>query len=257
MVWLVIPTALKRFSREGFYEMHAPLTVTASYLRELQDYWALRSRSKADIIEAYRDLGGVASRYAHAAEENAALRREVERLEGLLSLPSFDNYRSEAARVVSRDMNGWWQRLTIRKGENYNISVGAPVIFVGGVVGRVSEVHATTAVVDLISSPNVRLAASFENDDRPMSFQGGDNRPFSRASGIVEFVPLDLRASAAEPKKLVTSGLGGVFPRGLSLGLVIQLEPSPDGLFKTGRVVLDPRLNEVTEVTVLVPLDPL
>ncbi|WP_221030432.1 rod shape-determining protein MreC [Actomonas aquatica] len=254
MVWLVLPTILKRSTRDGFYEMQAPIDVSASYLRELQDYWAMRTRSKHDIIAAYNDLGGVVSKYAHAAERNAELRREVARLEALLSLPSFDSYRSEPARVVSRDLNGWWQRLVVRKGENYNIPVGAPVIFVGGVVGRVSEVHATTAVVDMISSPNVRLAASFEGDDRPISFQGGANPPFTRPHAVVEFVPLDLYATAADPHPLVTSGLGGVFPRGLRLGSVVQLDPSPDGLFKTGRVTLDPRLNEITAVTILVPI---
>ncbi len=255
LVWLVLPTVLKRSTREGFYEMQAPIDVSASYLRELQDYWAMRTRSKHDLIGAYNDLGGVVSKYAHAAGENAELRREIARLETLLRLPTFDNYRSEAARVVSRDMNGWWQRLVIRKGENYNIPVGAPVIFVGGVVGRVAEVHATTSIVDLISSPNVRLAASFEGDDRPVSFQGGANPPLSRPHAVVEFAPLDIFATAAAPKSLVTSGLGGVFPRGLRLGTVVQLEPSPDGLFKTGRVNLDPRLNEITAVTVLVPLN--
>ncbi|MCC5023036.1 MAG: rod shape-determining protein MreC [Candidatus Synoicihabitans palmerolidicus] len=254
---MIFPTVLKRFARDGLYEMHAPLEVTTAYLRELQNYWALRTRSKTELIAAYRDLGGVVSKYAHAAEENAELRRAVERLERLLRLSSFDHYRSESARVVNRDFNGWWQQLTIRKGSNFTIPVGAPVIFTGGVVGRVTEVHTTTAIVDLISSPKVRLAASFEGDDRPVSFQGGINPPLSRPTAIAEFVPLDLYASAADPKPLITSGLGGVFPRGLRVGTVVKLDPSPDGLFKTGRVALDPRLNQITEVTVLVPLDPL
>lgn len=253
-VWLILPTVLKRSTRDGLYELQAPVEVSASYLRELQDYWAMRTRSKHDIIDAYNDLGGVVSKYAQSAEENAELRREIARLEALLRLPTFANYRSEPARVVSREMTAWWQRLIIRKGENYNIPVGAPVIFVGGVVGRVTEVHATTAVVDLISSPNVRLAAAFEGDDRPVSFQGGANPPLSRPYAIVEFAPLDIYATAADTKPLVTSGLGGVFPRGLHLGTVVQLDPSPDGLFKTGRVALDPRLSEITAVTVLVPI---
>jgi rod shape-determining protein MreC len=54
----------------------------------------------------------------------------------------------------------------------------------------------------------------------------------------------------------VTSGLGGVFPAGLTLGTVTKVEPSTDGLFKTGNVQLDPNLASLTEVTVLVPLNP-
>ena len=254
LLWLIAPSVGKRFARIGFYELQAPLDIAASYARDLQDYWSLRTRSRNEIIEAYRDLGGVTATYAHAAQENAALRAEINRLEELLRLPSFANYRSEPARVARRDYNGWWQRIVIRKGQNHDIAEGSPVIFIGGAVGRVSEVHATTSVVDLISSPNVRLAASFEGDDRPVSFQGGINPPLARPQAGVEFVPLDLYAEASAPAILVTSGLGGVFPRGLQLGQVVRLEPSTDGLFKTGRVALDPRLNELTAVTVLVPL---
>jgi len=257
LIWLLVPTIVKRFTRVAFFELQAPVEVSTSYLRELQDYWAWRTRSKTEIHQAYQDLAGVSAQYAHAAEENATLRREVEKLEDLLRLPTFDRYRTEAARVVSRDLNSWWQRLVIRKGHHHGITEGAPVIFSGGVVGRVSEVHARTSVVDLISSPRVRLAASFEGDDRPVSYQGGINPPLSRPEATVEFVPLDLYADATEPKALITSGLGGVFPRGLRLGTVVLLEPSPDGLFKTGEVWLDPRLNKLTEVAVLVPVEPL
>jgi rod shape-determining protein MreC len=256
IAWLVVPTMVKRFTRLTFFELQAPLEVAASYVRDLQDYWSMRTRSKNELIAAYRELGGLTAKYAHAAEENAALRQEIVRLETLFQLPSFANYRSEPARVVRREFSGWWQQLVIRKGRNHGITKGSPVIFIGGVVGRVSEVHAYTAVVDLISSPQVRLAATFEGDDRPVSFQGGDNAPFSPPQASVEFVPLDVFASVSNPKTLVTSGLGGVYPRGLKLGQVVQLEPSTDGLFKSGRVVLDPRLNQLTEVTVLVPLSP-
>lgn len=256
LAWLVLPAVFKRASRVAVYELQAPVTVAASYARELQDFWALRTRPKTEIIAAYRDLAGVTASYAHAADENEALRHEIGRLEQLLNLPSFANYRGEPARVARRDFSGWWQRLIIRKGRDHGITVGAPVIFVGGVAGRVAEVHAHTAVVDLISSPQLRLAASVEGDQRPISYQGGNNRSFRAPAAVVEFVPLDLFATPTQPLRLITSGLGGVFPRGLHLGDVIELEPSTDGLFKSGRVRLDPRLNEITEVTVLVPLSP-
>jgi len=69
-------------------------------------------------------------------------------------------------------------------------------------------------------------------------------------------VPLDVFASPTAPKRFVTSGLGGVFPPGLTIGEVTRLEISPDGLFRNGEVKLDERLGSLTEVTVLVPLNP-
>ena len=253
--WLVLPVAIKSFTRASFFELTAPMLATASYVRDLQDYWTLRLHSKSQLIEAGRDLARVNASYALSAQENTELQAEIGRLQDALRLPGRPAYRFETARVAERDFSAWWQRLVIRKGRNYRIPVNAPVVFTEGVVGRVTEVHAYTSVVELISSPNVRLAAVIEGDTRPVSYQGGDNPTFGPARGVIEFVPMDVFALEAQPKRLVTSGLGGEFPPGLVIGQLIRVAPSTDGLFKSGVVQLDPRLAELSEVTVLVPLD--
>ncbi len=252
--WLLVPTAIKTFARASFFELTAPVTLAASYVRDLQEYWALRLHSKHELIEAGRDLARVNASFELAVQQNAELRAEVARLESLLRLPSYQDYRYEHARVARRDFSAWWQRLVIRKGRNFGIPVGAPVVFTGGVVGRVTEVHAATAVVELISSPGVRLAGVVEGDSRPISFQGGLNPTFAPPRGIVELMPLDIIASPLSPKRLVTSGFGGVFPPGLTLGTIIRADLGSDGLFKSGEVRLDERLGSLTEVTVLIPL---
>ena len=256
LVWLVLPTAVKHVTRLGFYELQSPVDIAASYARDLQDFWSQKTRSKNELIEAARDLARLNASYELRLQDDARLRTEIARLEELLRLPSYGDFRAEPARVVRRDFSVWWQRLVIRKGANHGLTVGAPAIYSGGLVGRVSEVHANTAVVELISSPGLRLAAVFDGDDRPVSFQGGVNAPLRPAEALLEYVPLDVFATAASPRRLVTSGLGGVYPPGLYVGEVFTLEASTDGLFKTGRAVLDPRLGRLTEVTVLVPLDP-
>jgi rod shape-determining protein MreC len=256
LAWILLPTAFKAFTRASFFEFTAPVTLTAERIRALQDFWALRTHSKTDLIEAGRDLAHLNSSYAFAVQQNTELQAEIERLEALLRLPSFNNYRYEHARVARRDFSGWWQRIVIRKGRNFGIPVGAPVVFTGGVVGKVAEVHATTAVIDLISSPSVRLAGVVEGDTRPVSYQGGNNPTFAPATGVVDSLPLDINATPLSPKRLVTAGFGGVFPPGLTLGTIIRSEMGSDGLFKSGLVKLDERLGSLTEVTVLVPLGP-
>lgn len=254
VAWLVLPVAVKTFTRATFFELTAPMAVAASYARDLQEYWSLRLHSNRELIEAGRDLARLNSSYEFAVQQNSALQAEISRLESLLRLPSFTEYRYEHARVVRRDFSGWWQRIVIRKGRNFGIPLGAPVVFTGGVVGRVTETRLTTAVVELISSPNVRLAGVVEGDSRPLTFQGGINPTFGPPMGIVENVPLDILLRTESPKRLVTSGLGGVFPPGLTLGVVTRLELGSDGLFQSGQVKLDERLGALTEVTVLVPL---
>lgn len=253
-VWLLLPVGIKTFARATFFELTAPITLAASHVRDLQEFWALRLHSKTELIEAGRDLARLNASYELAVQQNSELRAEIDRLENVLRLPSFPEYRYEHARVARRDFTGWWQRIVIRKGRNFGIPVGAPVVFTGGVVGRVTEVHATTSVVELISSPTVRLAGVVEGDSRPISYQGGVNSTFAPPTGVVEFVPLDVIATPARTKRLITSGLGGVFPPGLTLGVITRAELGSDGLFKSGEVKLDERLGSLTEVTVLVPI---
>jgi len=256
LLWLLTPVALKRLARVSLFEFGAPADFAASYARDLQQYWSLRTRSTNELLQTARDLANLNAGYEARIQENEALREEVRRLEEALHLPSNPEYRTEIARVVRRDFGTWSQRLVIRKGRNAGLPVGAPVIFSGGVVGRVAEVHAYTAIVDLVSSPTLRIAAVADGDSRPFSFEGGPNPPFTQARGSVEFVPLDVYASPESPKRIVTAGLGGVFPAGIVIGYIQNLELDTGGLFKSGTVLLDPRLNELHEVAVLVPLNP-
>ncbi len=253
--WLILPAALKTLLRTGFYELQAPAIQTSSRLRDVQDYWSFRSYSKDELIEGIRDLARQQADYELRLQQAGLLEEELERFEDLLDLPSLEGFRYEIARVARRDMNAWWQRMIIRKGRNHGIPRGAPVVFAGGVVGEIAEVHLNTSEVNLVSSQSVRLAARILGDDRPLSYQGGVTPPFAPAEGLAEFVPLDASASPEDPRILVTSGLGGVFPPGLHIGRITSLEPSAEGLFQTGRVELDQRLNSLYEVAVLIPED--
>ncbi|MBL9214486.1 MAG: rod shape-determining protein MreC [Opitutaceae bacterium] len=256
LAWVFVPLVVKTFARATFFEIQAPLVVADSFVRDLQTFWSNRLHSKDELLQAGRQLAGLVARYEYGVQQNQQLEADIVRLENLLKLPSMPEFRFEPARVARRDFSGWWQRMIIRKGENYGIPVGAPVIFAGGVVGRITEVHRYTAVVDLLTSPTFRLAASVAGDNRPVSYQGGLNDAFQSPRGTVDFVPLDIYASPNSPRRLVTSGLGGIFPPGLTIGELYKLEPSADGLFKAGDVRLDERLGALTEVTVLVPLNP-
>jgi rod shape-determining protein MreC len=254
--WLVLPTVVKTFTRASFFELTAPITVAADYVRVLQEYWSLRMHSNHELIEAGRDLARVNASYELAVQQNTELQSEIDRLEALLRLPSFKEYRYEHARVARRDFSAWWQRIVIRKGRNFGIPLDAPVVFTGGVVGKVTEVYATTAVVSLISSPEIRISGTIDGDTRVIAFQGGINTTFAPPTGVAETVPVDVFAAPNAAKRLVTSGFGGVFPPGLTLGRIVRVEQSADGMYKTGTVQLDERLGSLTEVTVLVPLSP-
>lgn len=257
VAWWLVPTVVKSFLKVSFEEFQAPAWVATSYLDDLEGFWSRRSHSKVELIEAGREVARAKSLYQFNAQRKETLESEIKRLESILNLPSRREFRYEVARVVRRDLNAWWQHIIIRKGKDFDIPEGAAVVFSGGVVGRVVEVNAFTSRVELITSPNFRMAANFEGDDRPVVYQGVQQSGFGDPIGSVQDAPQDLVASSQVPLRLVSTRLGGTFPPGLMIGRVSWLEPGSTGIFQAGEVELDPRLLSLHEVAVLIPLYPI
>ncbi len=254
--WIFAPLAIKVTVKSAFHEFQAPFSVGASYVRELQNFWAARLKSKSELYEAGKDLARLNATYELDILENQSLKQEVARLEALLGLPARPGYKYEIARVVSRDFNSWWQQIEIRKGSLHGIPVGAPVVFSGGVVGRVRTVHQYTSTVELLSNSHLRMAVVIEGDNRPMSFRGAGYTQFRSPTGLAEYVPTDIRLiDPASPPRIVTSGIGGVFPAGLPVGYLTRLKPGASGMFQDGEVRLDTNLSNLSEVAVLVRLE--
>ncbi len=253
-LWWILPAGVKSFTRLTFAEFHAPAWLVTAKIDQLSEFWAARNHSKIDLLETGRDLARTNARYQVMAQRYQSLEEEITRLENLLTLPPQREYHHEIARVIRRDLNAWWQHLLIRKGRDYQIPVGAAVIFSGGVVGRVVEVYAYTSRVELITSPRFRMAANFEGDSRPVVYQGRIQSGFVAPRGEVSDVPQDLLTTSRNPLNLISTHLGGTFPPGLKIGTVPWLAPGSTGIFQTGAVELDDRLHALKEVTVLIPL---
>lgn len=253
--WIFVPIAVKTTLKSAFYEFQAPMNAGASYVRELQNFWAARLKSKSELYEAGKDLAHLNSAYQLEVLENQSLKQEVDRLEALLGLPARPEYKYEIARVVARDFNSWWQHFEIRKGSRHGIPVGAPVVFSGGVVGRIREVHEYTSTVELLSNSHLRMAVVIEGDNRPMSFRGAGFKIFRSPIGLAEYIPNDISFSdPSNPPRIVTSGMGGIFPAGLHIGYLQRLRPGASGMFQDGDVRLEERLSNLTEVAVLIAI---
>ena len=260
-VWWLLPTAVRSFVKDGFYELQAPLIVAQSHLEDLQRYWERRAgRSKNELIATARDLARVNGGLMYERANLKWLARENKRLETLFDLPPYIEYRTLATRVARRDLNAWWQRLILRRGEKDGVRVGSPVVVGTGVVGRVLKVHRNTCEVQLISDPGFRISVNVDGDDRAAVYQGTVNRPFDPPQGIINHLPSDYnyKPAGGGPVSVFTSGAGGVFPGGLLVGTISSsLKPSEDGLFFLGDVSLHSGLSSLEEVSILIPLTPL
>jgi rod shape-determining protein MreC len=257
VLWIILPVAVKRSINRPFYEFQAPSTEVLSRIRELKSFWTDRTYTHGELIQHGRDVSRLNAAYRLQIMENETLRKENERLEELLGLPSQPGFRYEVARVTHRQIGSWWQEMIVRKGADHGIPEGAGVVYAGGVVGKVQKVYSGTSVIRLVTSPNFKMVATLQGDSQPLYILGWqNNKPFGVPQGRVRNVPVSLKVSPESPGILVSSRLGGVFPSGLPIGTVQELEQSPSGIFQEGYVTFPPELYQLNEVAILVPVLP-
>ena len=163
--------------------------------------------------------------------DHAELTAENDRLRAALDLDRRNPGTWSAAPVLSRGGTlGAGDMLRIGKGSAAGIRKGAAVAVPEGLVGRVADVSRHTAEIRLLTDPAVKVACEVETgeDDGACAFgilSGG------RLVHLKRGLALPARA------KIVTSGLGGVYPRGLTVGSLTQgAHPDETQLEQEGEV---------------------
>ena len=182
--------------------------------------------------------------------ENAQLREEINQFRDANDWERRIPWESKLVRVVGRDPFNWWRRIKINLGSNKGIRFNQPVISAkGNLVGRVSEVGPLTSWVVLAGDPNCRFSALIKESRS----QGGivSPRQYSSDPRVVELTYLPNVVELRPGQAVVTSGLGGGFPKEIPVGLVVDSWISKDGLYTEARVKLHANLNQLETVRVL------
>lgn len=182
----------------------------------------------------------------HASEYDA----ENQRLRALLGYKqSATQFNLVAARVIGRESATWSSVIEINRGTRDGVDVDMAVVTEKGLVGHVIEAGPTSSKVELILDPRSSVGTLVQRAD-------------SRVAGIVEgdmdnptmprMVNIPKTADVDEGDVIVTSGFGGVYPKGLMVGTVSEMRNDEGGLLKIA--ILEPavdfqRLEDVMVIT--------
>lgn len=195
------PVVLLRTTVEEFWDKYFDLVA----VREENE------RLKTDII-------AIQAQIVQAGEDRA----EVQRLRRLLSMPPDEQWRGVGARVLAGRMgpNSVLETVTINRGYLTGGLPGAPLATEMGLVGRVLRASATTATALLLTDPGSRIAVLSQNTRAPGVLTGRGARH-----------PLEMRfvarnSEVEEGELLVTSGLDGMYPKGIPVARVVSVAPS-------------------------------
>ncbi len=180
-------------------------------------------------------------------EENNRLREAIladKREQKLYDLQASHPFPSVLAQVIVRDPSNWFQTFLVNKGEKEGVSKDMAVLTSEGVVGRVIESSPHIAKILLITDPNSALDVIVQN---------------SRSQGILEGKMEEVcilkyvnKTEKVETRDtVITSGLGGIFPKGLKVGTVNKVERRQRGIFQYIEVTPAVNFSQLEEVLIL------
>lgn len=230
-------------------------TAILAVLAPVQAVMANVAQSADDAWARYLEIGRLRvenvrlrAQVEELGREVGSLREDVlaaRRLERLLNVRQTLPGRTVAARVIARDSARWYSTVLIDRGTKDGVRRNDPVVGADGVVGRVIEAAATSSRVLLISDSRSAVGVLIQRSREAGVVEG-------LGGGTVQLNYLSRAADVREGDVVVTSGLGGVFPKGLVVGTVMRLLREEGALVQTAMVRTAASLDRLEEVLVIV-----
>jgi len=204
-----------------------------------RDYVDLRGMQREN--KRLRQEVGTLSRRIEQLEEQAL---ETQRLQRLLALREVPQAQALTARVAGKDATNWFKTILVDRGGLDGVRRNQPVVAPDGLVGRVVEVTPSSAKVQLLTDP-VSAVGGLVQRTRVTGIVSGNLGAGTR----VRYLPL--MADVAVGDLVVTSGMGGVFPKGIPIGRLTAVERRSGALFQEASLQPTVDLSRLEEVLIL------
>lgn len=237
-------------------------SIAAAPLHGVAALFSRLSLSIDSVIADLNNLGQLRARIAQLEEQLA--RRQVESIQLREAASDYErlinllNYTSAlegqeylTAEVIAEEATGITRAIIINRGTRDGIAKGMPVTTDLGLVGRIINVSANAAQVQLINDENSAVSSRLQATRAQGSIIG-------QASGVLRMTMVDLDEEIRLGDLVITSGLGGNFPADIVVGQVTSVRQFEFELFQEAEVrsLIDfERLEVVLVVTSFEPID--
>ena len=249
LAFIVFASNLKNRQDANFFErgllnalsplfgMGARVTGSAGML--WRDYLALVNvrKQNRELLEQLRLMNG-----RLIGEQEALLANE--RLKKLLMLKGTVPLPAVAASIIGEDGAPWFKTMIIDRGESDGFQEGMPVVASDGVVGQIVKVAGNSSRVLLITDHSSGIAAVVQRSRARGVIRGAGSGRLTLEFAIRED---DVKVG----DQIVTSGIGGTFPKGIPIGEVTMDKKGEYGIFQTVEVSPAVMISRLEEVLVL------
>lgn len=229
----------------GFVQLlfHKPAQLVAGFFENVQDMKNTYKENK--LLKARLE------EYVMLEAEVQTLKKENEELRAILNKKeSLRDFISIQATVIGRNPDRWQETVIVNKGEQQGVKKDMAVITPAGLIGKIQHASQFTSTVQLLSAIDQqnRISAYVQGKEENVFglIEGYDRK---REALLLKQIPFDAKI---EKKQLVlTSGLGGVFPKGLLIGEVEEVVPDEYGLTKMAYVKPAANFYDVDDVIIV------
>lgn len=232
---------LSSFSSKHPTVANAGHILVSEIVTPVQDLIGFANRSVQSVWDGYFALVGVRTDNVELRERLSALEAENsrllefesenQRLRKLMGLTEELSLQGVAANVIGYDPSTWVKAITLDKGSDSGIAEGQSVVEGKGVVGHVIKVSRNSSKV-LLLSDHASSVDSIVQRTRARGVVEGSGVRLARMNYVLE------REDVKIGDRVITSGFDGIFPKGLFVGVVSDVDPPARRLFR--RIEIEP-----------------
>jgi rod shape-determining protein MreC len=172
--------------------------------------------------------------------------RENTRITNLLALKQKSALRFVAVRVIGRAPDSWSSSLIIDKGAQQSIKNNFVVINYEGLIGRVLKANVSTSKILLMNDPAFSVSALVQRSRQEGLVSGA-------LGGLLLMKYLPLEADIVPGDMVISSGLTEIFPKGLVIGKVVEVNQEFGGLSKYALIKPAVNLSSIEEALIIIP----
>ncbi len=221
---------------------YKPAKTVAGFFENLADLKNLYEENK--VLKARLDeFAKLSVDYQDVKAENDELRELLDQK------ASLRDYQTIPASVIARSPDRWNNLLTLDKGSEDGVEVNMAVITPAGLIGKIKNVQPFSSTVQLVSD--------LDRTNRISVYVKGNEDIFGVINGFdaekqaLQFSNITIDSEVDEGEIVVTSGLGGIFPKNLIVGEIIEVKNDKYGLTKSALVKPAADLYDIRHVMIV------
>jgi len=205
-----------------------------------------------EILEENRELREVLAARDTYRQELLELQKENFRLREMLGFQERTEYELLPAEVIARDPTHWFETITINRGYYHGIEEKMAVVTAEGLVGNVFQVSRNTSKVLLLTDSRRAVSILVQRSRDPGT--AGIVEGYPEEEGYLRVINLPPEANIQSGDTIISSGMGGVFPKGLIVGEVMEVGKDQYGLLQQALVRPAVNFNRLEEVFIVLDI---